>query len=249
MLTIIINSQKRWESRHLFSEIEREYKKGLQQKRFIAYYWPCAALVVVLAIVFALVFSSLRWLIYGCAVIIFCMLAIAFLVWEYHHAGKLFRSVRISKTFSAKLAAYYIADDKRRIDNLVDDLARHQIRTKDDILLTLNYFQTRLPGNTKPNLLGWVLTAVITLSSIVIVAYDGSIGTINLHRLIPIFGSTLVVALLILTPVIIAKIISTTMSISRNKIDSSLVEDLAYIYVHFDQYHERLVDANDVNRE
>lgn len=231
----------------MFSEIEREYKKGLQQKRFIAYYWPCAALVVVLAIVFALVFSSLRWLIYGCAVIVFCMLAVAFLVWDYHHAGKLFRSVRLSKTISAKLAAYYLADDKHRIDNLVNDLARHQIQTKDELLLTLKYFQSRLPSDTKPNLLGWALTAVITLSSIVIVAYDGSIGTINLHKLIPIFGSTLVVALLILTPVIIAKIISTTMSISRNKIDSSLVEDLAYIYVHFDQYRERLASTNIVS--
>lgn len=233
----------------MFSEIEREYKKGLQQKRFIAYYWPCATLVVILAVVFALVFSSLRWLIYGCAVIIFCILAVAFLVWDYHHAGKLFRSVRISKTFSAKLVAYYLADDKHRIDNLISDLARHQIRTKDDLLLTLNYFQSRLPSDTKPNLLGWVLTAVITLSSIVIVAYDGSIGTINLHKLIPIFGSTLVVALLILTPVIIAKIISTTMSISRNKIDSSLVEDLAYIYVHFDQYRGRLAGINITSEE
>lgn len=96
----------------MFSEIEREYKKGLQQKRFVAYYWPCATLVVILAIVFALV-----------------------------------------------------------------------------------------------------------------------------------FGSTAVVALIILTPVIIAKIISTAMSISRNKIDSSLVEDLAYIYVHFEKYQTRLSEA------
>ncbi len=33
-----------------------------------------------------------------------------------------------------------------------------------------------------------------------IVAYDDSISTINLHKLIPIFASTLVVALIILTP-------------------------------------------------
>ncbi len=224
----------------MFSEIEREYKKGLQQKRFLAYYWPCATVVVVLAIVFALVFSSLRWIVYGCAVILFCALVVVFFILEYHYAGKLFRSVRNSKSFSTKLAAYYAADDKRRIDNLIDDLAQHQIRTKDDLYLTLHYFESRLPRDVKPNLLGWVLTAVITLSSIVIVAYDSSIDTINLHKLFPIFASTLVVTLIILTPVIIAKIISTTMSISRNQIDSSLVEDLAYIYVHFEEYQAKL---------
>lgn len=230
----------------MFSEIEREYRKGLQQKRFIAYYWPCATLVVILAIVFALVFSSLRWLIYGCAVIVFCMLVIAFFVWDYHHASKLFRSVRDGKNLSARLAAYYIADDSHRIDHLLNDLARNQITTKDNVKLTLDYFQSRLPGDAKPNLLGWVLTAVITLSSVVIVAYDSSIGTINLHKLIPIFGSTLVVALIILTPVILAKVISTIMSISRNKLDSSLVEDLAYIYVHFEEYRERLSGGSKV---
>lgn len=179
----------------------------------------------------------------NCSVVVFCILVIIFLLWEYRQASKLFRSVRESKSFATKLTAYYRADDQRRIDNLLDDLARHRINTKDKLSLTLSYFQSRLPSETKPNLLGWVLTAVITLSSIVIVAYDSSIGTINLHRLISVFGSTAVVALIILTPVIIAKIISTAMSISRNKVDSSLVEDLAYIYVHFEKYQARLSEV------
>lgn len=134
----------------------------------------------------------------------------------------------------------FVADDRRHLENLLDDLARHKIQTKDDINLTLNFFQSRLPGNAKPNLIGWVLTAVIALPSIVIVAYDDLIGTINLHKLIPIFASTRVVALIILTPFIIVKIISAAMSISRNKVDTSLVEDLAYIYVHFDEYQAKL---------
>lgn len=134
----------------------------------------------------------------------------------------------------------FVADDRRHLENLLDDLARHKIQTKDDINLTLNFFQSRLPGNAKPNLIGWVLTAVIALPSIVIVAYDDLIGTINLHKLIPIFASTRVVALIILMPFIIVKIISAVMSISRNKVDTSLVEDLAYIYVHFDEYQAKL---------
>ncbi len=224
----------------MFSEIEREYRKGLQQRRFIAYYWPCATSVVILAIVFALVFSPVRWIIYACAVVLLFVLVVIFFLWEYYRISKLFRSVRISKSIATKISAYYAADDKRRLENLVSDLARHKICTKDELSLTLSYFQSRLPGNAKPNLLGWVLTAVITLSSIVIIAYDSSIDTINLHRLVSVLGSTLVVALIILTPIILAKIISMAMSISHNKTESSLVEDLAYIYVHFDEYRAKL---------
>lgn len=224
----------------MFKKIEREYKKSLQQKRFVAYFWPGATLVVVLAIILALVFGSAQWIVYGCAVFIFLILVAIFFIWELRRATKTFQSVRDSKGISAKISAYHIADDKKRLDDLIDDLARNDIRTKDDLKVTLNYFQSRLPSVTKPSVLGWVLTAVITLSSIVIVAYDDSIGTISLHRLIPIFGSALVVALIILTPFIIVQIISASMSISRNKVDATLVEDLAYIYVHFERYQSRL---------
>lgn len=224
----------------MFRKIEKEYKKGLQQKRFVAYFWPGATLVVVLAIVFALVFGSAQWIVYGCAVVVFLILVASFFVWELRRAIKTFPSVRDSKGLSAKIAAYHLADDKKRLDNLIDDLARNNICTKDNLKITLDYFQSRLPSVTRPSVLGWVLTAVITLSSIVIVAYDDSIGTISLHRLIPIFGSAIVVALIILTPFIIVQIISASLSISRNKVDATLVEDLAYIYVHFEKYQARL---------
>ncbi len=224
----------------MFSEIEKEYKKGLQQKRFLAYYWPCATLVVILALVFAFIFDSISWIIYGCALVLLLVLVAIFFAWELHYATKTFQSVRRSKSLSAKIAAYIIADDKKRIDNLIADLARNDIRTKENLRLTLDYFQSRLPYIAKTSILSWVLTAVITLSSIVIVAYDDSVGTISLQRLIPIFSSTLAVALIILTPFIIVRIISAAISSSRSKVDATLVEDLAYIYVHFELYRTKL---------
>lgn len=231
----------------MFSKIEKEYKKGLQQKRFIAYYWPCAALVAIITIIFALIFESLHWIIYGCAVVIFLILVAVFFVWELHNAKNTFRSVRDSKGIISKLLAYFAADDEKRLNNLVSDLASNNICTKDDLKLALDYFQSRLPIVTRVGLVSWILTAVIMLTSVIIVAYDEAIGTINIRHLIPAFGSAVVVALIILTPIIIAKIISVSISNSRSKVDTILVEDLAYIYVHFDQYQSQL-NSNNPNK-
>lgn len=224
----------------MFSEIEKEYKKALQQKRFLAYYWPCAIVVIAIAVTLDFALNLNRYLVYGCAVLALLILVGVFFARDLQLASRSFRTVREAKGLAAKRAAYFAADDERRRDNLAIDLARHRINTKDDLALTLHYYQDRLPENTRPNLLSWILTAVITLVSIVVVAYDDSIGSINLRKLVPIFFSALVVAATILTPFIIARIISAIISNSRSKVETILVEDLAYIYVNYEKYRHRL---------
>lgn len=224
----------------MFDDIEREYKKGLQEKRFVDYYWPRAVVIILVAILLDLLIGKYHWIIYGCALAVFVMIVAAFFAREYWHAHKTIESVRQSKSFATKLTAYFKVDDSRRIEKLVLDLAHHDLHTKSDIKLALDYFQSRLPVNAKPKLLDWVFTTVIALSSIVIVTYDSSINAINIQRLLKIFAPSVAVALIILTPFIIAKLIYTGMSRSRNKIDTSLVQDLAYIYVHFEKYQKRL---------
>lgn len=224
----------------MFDEIERGYRKGLQEKRFLAYYSPRATIIVILAILLSTVVGIHYWIVLLCATIVFVGLVALFFLKEYRHAHQTIESVRKSKKFSTKLSAYFKADDTQRIEKLVEDLARHRLHTRSDLELTLSYFQSRLPNNTKPNLLEWIFTAVITLSSIVIVTYDSSINTINLHRLFSVVAPTVVVTLIILIPFIVAKLISAGISSSRNKADTSLVQDLAYILVNFERYRTQL---------
>ena len=224
----------------MFSEIEKEYRKGLQEKRFVMYYWPYAIIITVIAIILDFGLKYNRWLVYGGAVTALLVLVLIFFARESRQASRSFQTVRESKGNRAKATAYFAADDQRRRKNLVADLAQHHIQTKDDIELALNYYQARLPGNTKPNLLSWIITAIITLVSVVIVAYDDTIGTIDLHKLVPILISAITAAAIILTPFIIAKIISTLISSSRTRVETILVEDLAYIYVNYEHYQQQL---------
>lgn len=232
----------------MFSDIEKEYKKGLQERRFVAFYWPKAIFIALLAILGDLLFHFDRWLVYGFSVAILLGLVVYFFVRDLRMASRSNPAMRAGKGISTKLDAYFAADDAYRIDNLLSDLARHGIHTKQDLELTLDFFQTRLPASSKPNFLEWTLTAVIALSSIIIVTYDDVIDAIDIHKLISALGSTLVIALIFLTPFIIARIISALISSSRNKVETALVEDLAYIYFHFDQYNAKLTKTAKTSR-
>lgn len=59
----------------MFSDIEKEYKKGLQERRFVAFYWPKAIFIVLLAILGDLLFHFDRWLVYGFSVAILWLLS------------------------------------------------------------------------------------------------------------------------------------------------------------------------------
>jgi len=224
----------------MFDEIEKEYKKGLQEKRFLAFYWPRAVISIAIVVVLRLVLARWRWWIYGGAVLWLMILVEYFFVRDFRRASRKLKMPKEAKGVMGKVKFYIEADDYARREKLVEDLAEHGVQTKEELKLTLDYFETRLPSNSKPNLLGWILTTAITLSSITIVAYDDEMGTIDMKKFLSVFFSTLVAALLVMIPFVIAKIVTVSISKSRSKVEMVLVEDLAYIYVNFEEFRGRL---------
>lgn len=225
----------------LFSEIEKEYKKGLQEHRFFAFYWPRATFVAVLALVLDLVLNFNRWLIYSIMVLLLIFFVALFFWREYRRGISRVEPEKLRQTARRHhMKVIFKTDDEIRINNLIEDLRSHNLRTKPDLELAINYFERNRPVASKPNLLEWTLSIAVTLSSVVLLAYDADTGAINIHKFISAFGSTMAIALVILTPFLIAKFIATRISASRTKVDSFLTEDLAFIYVNFDQYKKQL---------
>lgn len=225
----------------VFSEIEKEYKKGLQERRFFVYYWPRAIIVVVLALAADLGFGFNRWLVYGIMVALLILFVMMFFLRDYRRGLKKVAPEKLRKTSRRhQLKVILKTEDEIRINNLVADLSRHNLRTKSDLELAINYFERNRPVASKPNLLEWTLSIAVALSSIVLLAYDAEAGVINMQKLIPILGSTLTIALFALTPAIISKFIAARISSARTKVDSFLTEDLAFIYVNYEQYKDQL---------
>lgn len=224
----------------MFSEIEEEYRKDVQERRYLSYYIRRAIPITILALVLNGLFRQWYIVIYLVTVAILVGLGIVFIVRDLREIDKNTKMVRRRKGIIVKLKSYFEADDTIRVNKLVASLARRNIKTKEDLEITIDYFKSRLPINTKPNLLDWVLTTVLTVASVAIVAYDETTSTVNIQRFTNVFISALIVAMLCFTPVLIFKVVRYLMSRFRNRVDTTLVEDLVYIYINFEKYRVEL---------
>lgn len=224
----------------MFSELEKNYQAGLPQKRFLRYYRPRALIIVLATIAVDLSFNFNRWLVYGVMVAVLLILVAIDFGQDYFRTRRDFSHIRSAKTLPEKLSAYIAADDQRRIDNLVIDLRRHHLHTRADILLALQYYERHRRTEAQTSVLEWVLTAAVAILSLVVVAYDDGAQAIDFAKLVTVLTPTFGITLLLLTPFLIAKLISHGIDSSRTKVDTSLIEDLAYIYVNFDHFRHRL---------
>lgn len=223
----------------MFSEIEKEYRKSVQERRYWAYYIKWAVPITGIALILSILFHHLYWVIYSIMTVFLLSLVIVFIVREIRTSDEIARVVRRKKGVVAKLQSYFETDDVMRVNNLVTNLAKHDIRTKEDLKLAIEYYESRLPMNTKPNLMDWILTTIVTVASVALVAYDEATSTIDVQKFLNVFISALIVAVICITPILVFKIVRYALSRFRNRVDTILVEDLAEIYVNFEGYEER----------
>lgn len=229
----------------MFSEIEKEYRKSVQERRYWAYYIKWAVPITVVAIVLSLIFRHLYGLIHLVTVMLLVGLLAIFIVRDIKATDEIARVVRRKKGIIAKLQSYFETDDAMRVNNLVTNLVKHDIRTKEDLKLAIEYYESRLPMNTKPNLMDWILTTIVTVASVALVAYDEATSTIDVQKFLNVFISALIVAAICITPILVFKIVRYALSRFRNRVDTILVEDLAEIYVNFEGYEERFEKAKE----
>lgn len=224
----------------MFSEIEKEYRKSVQERRYLAYYVRWAVPITVVAIVLSLIFRKLYLVIYITTVVVLVILAVMFFVRDVREINEMTRTIRRKKGIKAKLENYFELDNAMRVNKLVEALKQYEINTKEDLSVVLKYFESRLPITTRPNLMNWILTTIVTVASVAIVAYDEVTSTIDVRKFLSVFISALVVAVMCITPVLVFKIARYAMTRFRNRVDTILVEDLAYIYINFEKYQKRL---------
>lgn len=229
----------------MFSEIEKEYRKSVQERRYWSYYIKWAVPITGIVLILSILFHHLYWVIYSIMTVFLLSLVIVFIVREIRTSDEIARVVRRKKGIIAKLQSYFETDDTIRVNNLVTNLAKHDIRTKEDLKLAIEYYESRLPMNTKPNLMDWILTTIVTVASVALVAYDEATSTIDVQKFLNVFISALIVAAICITPILVFKIARYVLSRFRNRVDTILVEDLAEIYVNFEGYEERFEKAKE----
>lgn len=220
----------------MFDDIEKSYYKDLSEKRFWRFYIWRAIILVAIALVLVYYFHWNNWLVSAVLGILLLGLVLYFFWREIHRAvdktGK--------HTLREKLILYHDNDDYTRLNNLLLILHRYNIRTKDDLKLILNHFENRQPTPTKPNILEWVVSVMITLVSVVVIAYNESTRSIDMGKLTTILITTASFALVVLMPFLIIAVARAAAQTRRAKTDYILIEDLSYIIINFEKYSSQL---------
>lgn len=221
----------------MFSEIEKDYRKGLQEARFWRFYGWRSLVAIVLAMVVIFVLGVNSWLAVGCLSVIL----VGLVAWFFWKDTKIVLGKRVQrKSVIERLVEYFREDDKLRVKNLLVDLKRHGVQTREEIKIALDYYERKQPVQTKTGILEWVLSVAVALVSIVVVAYDEASATVDMEKLFNILKPTLGLIVAIIVPIVVAKMVVNFLAVPRAKLDSILVEDLAIIYMQYDKFEDKL---------
>lgn len=221
----------------MFSEIEKDYRKGLQEARFWRFYGWRSLVAIVLAMVVIFVLGVSSWLAAGCLSVIL----VGLVAWFFWKDTKIVLGKRVQrKSVVERLVEYFREDDKLRVKNLLVDLKRHGVQTREEIKIALDYYERKQPVQTKTGILEWVLSIAVALVSIVVVAYDEASATVDMEKLFNILKPTLGLIVAIIVPIVVAKMVVSFLAVPRAKLDSILVEDLAIIYMQYDKFEDKL---------
>lgn len=219
----------------MFKSIEKTYKKNLRVNKFNTFYWISAVTLIIIGSMFNLSDNIKLYFIY---IMLFILVLIYFIIDFF----KVTKNVRFKRTNSLPKAInfYFCEIEKQNINNLILLLKKYNFKTKNDIKLAIDYFNSEKPTKIESDYLGWIVSAALTVSSFIEIAYNSDTKTIDTAKLSIIFSSTFGILILFLFPIVAFYFIINKIFISKKETKSLLAEDLTYIYLNFNKYKNQL---------
>lgn len=223
----------------MYRDIEREYKKINPEEKFNRYYWKWSLVVGSLYILFYSLIPSVRPFSFLIYIIIFA-LAILYYVKDINEALK---TEGRKKKFSEKLNLYKEHQQQNTRANLLTLLMKHNIKSKSNIKLIIDYYNAKRPIAIQSSPLGWFLSLVIALASFIEIAYDSQTSSIDYTKISIIFSSAIGMCIVSGMIVIFIKIAINSVILQKKRVYSELEEDLTYIFLNFDKFKKSMISS------
>lgn len=219
----------------MFKNIEKNYKNNLRETKFNKFYWITSFLLILSSSLLQISDNVKPYFIY----ILLFIFVIGYFIINYI---KTMKNIDIKKKINIieKLKIYSNEVEKQNFNNIILLLKQYNFRTKNDLKLAIDYYNSEKPIIIESDYLGWIVSIALTLSSFIEIAYNNETHTIDTTKISVILGSTLGILLGLLVPIIIFKIIINNAFISKKTIRSNLSDDLSYIYLNFNKYKNQL---------
>lgn len=219
----------------MFKDIEKNYKKNLRETKFNKFYWLTAIILMILSSLLKIPNNIKPYFIY----ILLFTFVIGYFIFDYFRVMK---RIKIKEKISIlnKFKTYIHKAEKQNINNLILLLKQYNFKTKNDIKLAIDYYNSEKPIKVESDYLGWIVSIALTLSWFIEIAYNQELQTIDTTKITVILGSTIGIIIGFLIPIIIFKVIINSIFISKKRLQSSLSECLSYVYLNFDKYKNQL---------
>lgn len=219
----------------MFKTIEKNYKKNLRETKFNKFYWITSILLILSSSLLQISDNIKPYFIY----ILLFIFVIGYFIINYI---KTMKNVNIKKKINIieKLKIYSSEVEKQNFNNIIILLKQYNFKTKNDLKLAIDYYNSEKPIKVESDYLGWIVSISLTLSSFIEIAYNTETQAIDTTKISLILGSALGIIVGFLIPIIIFKIIINKSFTSKKTIRSNLSDDLSYIYLNFDKYKNQL---------
>lgn len=219
----------------MFKDIEKNYKKNLRETKFNKFYWITSFLLILGSSLLQISDNIKPYFIYT----LLFIFVIGYFIINYI---KTMKNVNIKKKINIieKLKIYSSEVEKQNINNIILLLKQYNLKTKNDLKLAIDYYNSEKPIKVESDYLGWIVSISLTLSSFIEIAYNTETQAIDTTKISVILGSALGIIIGFLIPIIIFKIIINKSFTSKKTIRSNLSDDLSYIYLNFDKYKNQL---------
>lgn len=219
----------------MFKDIEKNYKKNLRETKFNKFYWITSFLLILGSSLLQISDNIKPYFIYT----LLFIFVIGYFIINYI---KTMKNINIKKKINIieKLKIYSSEVEKQNFNNIILLLKQYNFKTKNDLKLAIDYYNSEKPIKVESDYLGWIVSISLTLSSFIEIAYNTETHAIDTTKISVILGSALGIIIGFLIPIIIFKIIINKSFTSKKTIRSNLSDDLSYIYLNFDKYKNQL---------
>ena len=216
----------------MFKDIEKIYLKKNKERKFNIYYWKIASIFIILSFFFKDYFNHHLLLI----LLEFILIIFRYFIKDYIKETK---ALDKSKNFKENILIYSNQIEKKRIEELIKSLKNNNFKTKYDIKIAIDYFNNKTV-KIESNFLAWFVSAILTISSFIEIAYDSTTQNLDFTKISIILGSSLGIAILLSILIFIFNTIIKSAFFTKEKLHSDLSEDLIYIYINYEKYKKQL---------
>lgn len=221
----------------MYEIIETEFKKNNPYKKYEKGYWVYYFILVVIANLLNIIFKINNWLL---AFITFLLFLISVFIFIYWKIRKSYNKFEFKKYGFKKLLKKYIQNLNATITrNLINTLKKNNINSKDKIKILIDYYNRKEPVNTKSNFTSVITDFFITIASIVVIAYNDVTSILNSTTIINVLFYSFIITFVIVLFTFSAKYLFRGIFPEKEYYNSSLLEELTYLYMNYNEYEPK----------